>query len=224
MGDEFIRVLAVVSRIETVSSGAGSTVSSGTERVPPPGVPAWTACHESTLTTYRCRPLAALTGVASGTPLYFLQPSRDWRTVQAPPTQQADFGIVLERALGRKVTAAETRFLIDLATVTLGTGSTSGPTTTQGTAVGVPSPRATALLAPQSLGVHTRSVSATALPLPEHLPGKLRRDGDLRLYSVVVELLGAHGAYKAGLHALFVYVDRAKAPGVWHIVWISTKP
>jgi RNA polymerase sigma factor (sigma-70 family) len=44
------------------------------------------------------------------------------------------------------------------------------------------------------------------------------------LYSVVFELPRAHGAYKAGLHTLFVYVGRAKAPGVWRIVWISTKP
>lgn len=224
VGDDFIRALAIVARIETVGSGSRSAGPSGIERVPPRGVPSWTACRELTLTTYSCRPLAARTGVATGTPLYFLQPSKDWRTVQAPPPQQSNFDVLLERVLGRKPNAAETRFLVDFLTVAATTGSSSGPKQGQTTTVGRPSARATALLAPRSLGVRTRNVSARALPLPEHLPGGLTRAGDLRLYSVVFDLLRAHGASKAGLHTLFVYVDRAKAPGVWRIVWISTKP
>jgi hypothetical protein len=224
VGDDFMRALAVVARIETVSSGSGSPGPSGTERVPPRGVPSWTACREFMLTTYRCRPLAALAGVATGTPLYFRQPSKDWRTVRAPPPQQSNFDVLLERVLGRKPNEAETRFLVDFLTVAATTGSSSGPKQGRTTTVGRPSARATALLAPGSLGVRTRNASATALPLPEHLPGGLARTGDLRLYSVVFELLRAHGAYKAGLHTLFVYVGRAKAPGVWRIVWISTKP
>jgi len=225
VGDDFIRALGVVSQIETVSGGGGgSTGSSGTERVPPPGVPSWTACRELTLTVYRCRPLAALTGVASGTPLYFLQASKDWRTVQAPPTQRSDFGIVLERALGRKPNEAETRFFIDFATVASNTGG-SGTGPTKGTPTAVSDPRATALLAPQSLGVRTRAISATALPLPHgRLPGGLMREEDPRLYRVLFELLGADGVDRLGRHTIYVYVTRAARLGVWRIVWVAPKP
>jgi hypothetical protein len=223
VGDDFIRALAVVSRIETVAGGAGSSSSSGTERVPPPGVPTWAACRELTLTTYRCRPLAALTAVASGAPLYYLQPSKDWRTVHAPPAQRSNFDLLLERVLGRKPNAAEIHFFIDFATVGSTTGSSSGPTKSQGTPIGDSSPRATALLAPGSLGIRTRVVSAAAQPLPHHLPGGLTRSGT-RLYRVVFDLLRAHGIYKAGPQVLFVYVDRRTPPGVWRVAWVSTKP
>src|SRR5438477_355278 len=54
VGDDFIRALAVLSRIETVGGVGESTGPSGTERVPPRGVPAWTACRELTLTPFRC--------------------------------------------------------------------------------------------------------------------------------------------------------------------------
>ena len=224
VGDDFIRALAVVSRIETVAGGAGSsTSSSGTERVPPPGVPTWAACRELTLTTYRCRPLAALTGVASGAPLYYLQQSKDWRTVQAPPAQRSNFDVLLERVLGRKANAAEILFFIDFATVGTASGGSSGPTKSQGTPIGDSSPRATALLAPESLGVPTRVSSATAEPLPHHLRGGLTRS-DTRLYRVVFDLLRAHDAYRAGPHVLYVYVDRAKRAGVWRVAWVAPKP
>ena len=219
VGDDFIRALAVVSRIETV--GGPSSSSSGTERVPPRGVPAWTACRELNLATFRCRPLAALVGVATGTPLYFLQPSGDWRRVEAPPPDQSDFGLELERLLGRKATAAETRFLIDLATVTTVTGGSSGPT--QGTQIAVPSPRGAALLAPRSLGVPTRAVSATARPLPRHLPAGLR-PGETRLYRVVFDLLRSSGHDAAGRHTIYVYVTRTPRLGVWEVAWLGTKP
>jgi hypothetical protein len=221
VGDDFIRALAVLSRIETVAGGDGSTSSSGAERVPPRGVPAWTACREVTLTTYSCRPLAALTGVASGTPLYFLQPSSDWRTVKAPRTQQSDFMILLERVLGRKPNADETRFFIDFATVTVGTASSSsGPTQTQ--TVGTPGPRAAALLAPQSLGVPTRIVSATGLPLRQHPPGALRRTGT-RLYRVVFDTLRADGVDRVGCHTIYVYVTRSDELHVWSVALVASK-
>lgn len=221
VGDDFIRALAVVSRIETVSGG-GSTSSSATERVPPRGVPSWTACSELTLTTFRCRPLAALTGVASGTPLYSLQPSKDWRTVQAPAAQQSLFGIFLERVLGRKPDAAEIRFFIDLATVSSTGGSSSGPTTGHGTPIGLSSPRATALLAPRSLGVRTRVVSASAQPLPHHLPGGLTHSST-RLYRVVFDVLRADGVDKPGRHTISVYVTRRARLGVWSVALVSSK-
>ena len=93
VGDDFIRALAILARIETVSGSSGSSGPSGTERVPPRGVPAWAACREVTLATFRCRPLAALRGVASGTPLYRLQPSSDWRRVNASGSQPSDLGL-----------------------------------------------------------------------------------------------------------------------------------
>jgi hypothetical protein len=221
VGDDFIRALAVLSRIETVAGGGGSTSPSGTERVPPRGVPSWTACREVTLTTYGCRPLAALTGVASGTPLYFLQPSSDWRTIKAPRTQQSDFMILLERVLGRKPNADERRFFIDFATVAVGTGSSSsGPTQTQ--TVGTPGPKAAAMLAPQSLGVPTRIVSATGQPLPRRLPRGLRQSGT-SLYRVAFDTLRADGVDKVRRHTIYVYVTRSAKLRVWSVALVASK-
>ncbi len=225
VGDDFIRALAVLSRIQTVSAGSGD--AGGTERVPPRGVPAWVACRELTLTTFRCRPLAALVGVASGTPLYFLQPSQDWRTISGPPSQPADFGRLLERLLGRKPTADETRFFVDFATaaVTVTAGGSSAPTKTQGTQIAAPDARRTAKLAPRSLGVPTRVVSAAAQPLPPGpLPGGLARSAGTRLYRVTFDLLRPHGHDAAGPHTLYVYVARAPKLGVWQIAWVASKP
>jgi hypothetical protein len=221
VGDDFIRALAVLTRIETV--GGPSSVSSGTERVPPRGVPAWAACREVNLATFRCRPLAALVGVATGTPLYHLQPRSDWRRVKAPPPDQSDFGRELERLLGRKVTADETRFFVDFATVGTATGSSSGPTKTQGTPIAVSSPRGTALLAPRSLGVPTRVVSATMQPLPRRLPDGLRPSAT-RLYRIVFDLLRSDGHDAVGRHTIYVYVTHSPKLGVWDVAWVGTKP
>jgi hypothetical protein len=216
VGDDFIRALAILARIDTVSGGSGSSGPTGTERVPPRGVPAWAACHEVTLATFRCRPLAALRGVASGTPLYRLQPSRDWRRVKAPDSQPSDFGLVLERLLGRKPTAAETRFFIDFATVAANAvGGPTGPT--GGTRIiGVSNAHGAALLAARSLGVRTRNVSALAQPLPHKLPGGLTRVGT-RLYRVAFDL-------RAERRTLYVYVNRSARLHVWRVVWVATKP
>lgn len=225
VSDDFIRALALLSRIETVGAAGGSTGPAGTERVPPRGVPAWAACRELTLTTFRCRPLAALVGVPSGTPLYFLQPSRDWRRVKAPRQDQSDFGLVLEQLLGRKVTPDETRFFVDLATVTSTSGSSSGPTKTQGTPIGNSTARSTAVLAPQSLGVRTRLVSATAQPLPHgRLPGGLTRSGAVRLYRVTFDTLRAGGVGAARGHTIYVYVTRRAKLGVWVVALVASKP
>ena len=224
VGDDLIRALAVVARIETVSAGQSSGPS-GTERVPPRGVPVWVACRELTLATFRCHPLAALVGVANGTPLYSLQQSPDWRRVQAPPQQQHDLGRELERVLGRKPNADETRFLVDFLTVAASAGGSSGPTTSGGTPIGKSDARSTALLAPQGLGVRTHVVSAAAQSLPHRpLPGGLIRSAT-RLYRVTFDLLRADGVDRAGRHTLYVYVNRsAKLGGVWRVVWVATKP
>jgi hypothetical protein len=220
VGDSFIHALAVLSRFQTVGGSGGSTSQPGTERVPPHGVPSWTACREVTLTTYRCRPLAALVGVASGTPLYYLQPSRDWRTVAAPPLDNPNsFWRQFERLLGRKPNAAETRFFIDLSTIAVGSGSSSG--TVKGTTTAVSDPRGAALLAPQSLGVRTRAASATALALPHRrLPGGLTRS-ETRLYRVTLDVVRGSNA---GRHTLYVYVGYSAQLHVWRVVWVATKP
>lgn len=226
VGDDFIRALAVLSRIETVGGVGESTGPSGTERVPPRGVPAWTACRELTLTTFRCRPLAGRVGVASGTPLYFLQPSRDWRRVQAPSQGQSDFGRVLEQLLGRKVTRDETRFFVDFATVAVGSGgSSSRAKKYRGTPIAGSGARGTALLAPQSLGIRTRVISAVAQPLPHgRLPGDLKRSRAVRLYRVAFDLLRADGVDAPGRHTIYVYVTRARRLGVWIVAWMASRP
>jgi hypothetical protein len=219
VGDDFIRALGVLTQIETVSSG--SSGPGGTERVPPRSVPVWTACREVTLATFRCRPLAALVGVPTGTPLYFLQPSKDWRRVPAPPSQPSDFERMLEQLLGRKPNADEIRFFTDLATVSFATGSSSGPT--QGAEIAGPGPGRTAQLAPQSLGLRTGEVSATAQPLPHRLPDGLR-PGATRLYRVVFYLARSDGHDAAGNHTIYVYVTHRGKLGVWVVAWVGTKP
>jgi hypothetical protein len=220
VGDDFIRALAVLTEIETVGGVGQST--SGTERVPPRGVPAWVACAEVTLAAFHCRPLSGQRGVATGTPLYFLQPSHAWRRVKAPPPDQSDFGVELERILGRKVTAAEQQFFVDLATATTTSGS-SGPIT-QGGEIATPTPEGTAQLAPQSLGVTTGYVRpAVALPLPRHLPDGLR-PGATRLYRVAFYLAHSDGPDAAGRHTIYVYVAHRRKLGVWDVAWVGTKP
>jgi hypothetical protein len=229
VGDDFIRALGVMVRIQTVSSSSGPSAN-GTERVPPRGVPAWVACREVTLTTARCRPLAALVGVKTGTPLYSLQPSEDWRTVQAPPSDHQDIGGLMEKLLGRKPTAAEERFFIDLATV--GTSSGSGPAPksghsgpTSGAITASSNARMMAKLAPHSLGVATRNVSAVELPLPHgRLPVGLTHSARTRLYRVTFDLLRTVGADKAGRHTIYVYLTHHGTLGVWEIARVGANP
>jgi hypothetical protein len=224
--DRFIRALAIMARIETVGGPGQSSGPSGTERVPPLGVPAWTTCREVTLTTFRCRPLAALVGVPTGAPLYYLQPGSDWRTVSTPPSESpAAFVRQLERLVGHKLTAAESRFFVDFATVASGAGASSGGTRkTSGTLVATSGRRGTALLAPRSLGVRTRVVSATPQPLPSgRLPDGLTRSGT-RLYRVGFDLLRADGVDARGLHTIYVYVTRSRKLGVWQIAWVARQP
>lgn len=218
VGDDFIRALAVLSLVQTVSGGGGSTGPNGTELVPPRGVPAWAACREVTLTTFSCRSLAALVGVKRGTPVYYLQRSHDWRTVKAPPRQQSDFFQRLERLLGRKLDAHEIRFFVDLATVGSASSSGSGHSG-PGAQTATGDPHGTALLAPQNLGVRARNVSAVAQPLPHgRLPAGLARSANTRLYRVTFDLVGR------GRHTIYVYVTHSHRLGVWLLAWIGAKP
>lgn len=223
VGDDFIRALAVLTEIQTVGGIGQSGGPGGTERVPPRGVPVWAACSEVTLAKFRCRPLAGQRGVATGTPLYFLQPSRDWRRVQAPPPDQSDFSLELERILGRKITPAEQQFFVDLATGVSVTGSSSGPTM-QGGQIAVSTPEGAAQLAPQSLGVETGYVRpAVEEPLPRLLPDGLR-PGMTRLYRVAFYLAHSVGRDAAGRHTIYVYVAHRSKLGVWDVAWVGTKP
>lgn len=219
--DAFIRALATLARIETV--GGGSSGSSGTERVPPRGVPAWATCTELTLTTFRCRPLAALVGVPNGAPLYELQPSRDWRRVATPPSDNSNaFLSQLDRLLGRKPTAAESRFLVDFLAGAATTTASAGAGQARGGLIATSNPRRAALLAPGSLGVRTRVVSSTAQPLPPgRLPYGLIRSVGTRLYRVVFEVPRGRDA---GQHTIYVYVTRRQKIGVWLVAWVGTKP
>ncbi|HKC78013.1 MAG TPA: hypothetical protein VKB70_06480 [Gaiellaceae bacterium] len=224
VGDDFIRALAVLTEIETVGGPGQSNASSGTERVPPRGVPAWVACRELTLATFRCRPLAGRRGVAAGTPLYYLQPSHAWRTITKPPADNPNaFWTELERQLGRKANAAETRFFVDLATVAATSSGGSG-SYGPGGQVAVATPDGAAQLVPQSLGVKIGYVGpAVEQPLPRRLPEGLRL-GTTRLYRVVFDLTRPDGRDAVGRHTIYVYVAHRGKLGVWDVAWVGTKP
>lgn len=146
--------------------------------------------------------------------------------MQAPPSDQQDIEGLMERLLGRKPTAAETRFFIDFATVAVGSGS-SGPTVTHGngTLIASSDARTTATLAPRSLGVPTRNISEVARPLPRgRLPGGIARASHPRLYRVRFDLLRRVGVDRAGRHTIYVYLTRRGRLGVWEIAWVGPKP
>jgi len=228
--DNFIRVLAVTTRLETVSSGGGSAGSPGTERVPPPGVPAWVACRELTSASFQCRPLAALIDVPVGTPLYFLEPGGDSHTVSAPTSQPFDVGRLFQQLLGRRPTAAEWSFFVLFANAANGNPSSSSCSSSGSSkpagALAVPSPRDAALLAPKNLGAPTRAVSATAMPLPAgRLPVGLARSDGTRLYRVVFDRVSADCANTIGHpQTLYAYITPVKRLNEWQVARISTKP
>ena len=118
------------------------------------------------------------------------------------------------------------RFFVDFATVAVGSGgSSSGAKKYRGTLIAGSGARGTALLAPQSLGIRTRVISAVAQPLPHgRLPGDLKRSGTLRLYRVAFDLLRADGVDAAGRHTIYVYVTRARRLGVWIVAWMASRP
>jgi hypothetical protein len=128
VSDEFIRALNTLTSIESVSTGT-SAPAPGLELVPPAGVPAWVDCRQVAAEAFRCRDLAASANVAVDTPIYRLQPSKDWHTVRRPGSQPNDFGRLVEAVLRRPPTAAETRFLVDFLTVAVRASGSTGTRT-----------------------------------------------------------------------------------------------
>ena len=101
---------------------------------------------------------------------------------------------------------------------TTATGSSSQTTT--GTLIAAPSPRVAAGIAVQSLGLETRVLSLTPLPLPHRaLPEGVPRDERrARLYRVTFRLPRGDGIDRPGVHTLFVYVTRPGTGAPWRVV------
>ena len=103
------------------------TLSAGSRRVPPPGVPALIVCEPGGR-ALSCRDLNGDPNAAVGSGIYQAVPAPDWRP--APP-QQPDNSWALEVAiLGHPPTAAELRVLADMvlsATTTSGGSSSPQP-------------------------------------------------------------------------------------------------
>jgi hypothetical protein len=113
VGDDFIRALNFLDTIETRSSFVPVPGRPNLELVPPRAVPQWIVCSESVAGGLRCHDLARAVGVPVGAPVYDLRPSPDWVAIPRVQPHQ-DAGRLLETVLGRKLTAAEIRFLVAL--------------------------------------------------------------------------------------------------------------
>ena len=123
--DEFFSGIALLVGIETIGTGNQAPGRPGFELVPPAGVPMWVAC-EVERGDFRCHDLASLRDVAAGTPLYLLQSSPDWVTVPSESQRPIDVDRLFRAVLGRDLTPAEARLLIDFASVG-GVEADSGP-------------------------------------------------------------------------------------------------
>jgi hypothetical protein len=218
-GNDFIRALATLAQIDTAGVGQYTSLLSGAERVPPIGVPAWAACRAITPVAFRCRPLPTLEGIARRTPLYYLKPSPDWRTVSAPSAGNPNvFLRQLERLLGRKPTAAELHLVYDF--VALGQTWDHSNLPSLGLCQ-----RCVVMTVTQNLGVRARVLrgSGYELPLPHGpLPGGLKRSKTF-LYIVGFDVLRPHGQ-RAGHHWLLVYIQYSPKLRLYQVVWITRKP
>jgi hypothetical protein len=116
VGDDFFAALAMLPRVETISSGEEAPGRPGFEFLPPTGVPLWIAC-ESTGAGFRCHDLSSSRDVAVGTPLYFLQRSSDWVAVPRHSGRPVDVNGFFHTVLGRDLKPAEMRLLVDFAAV-----------------------------------------------------------------------------------------------------------
>jgi hypothetical protein len=114
VSDQFLARFNVMMRYGTYSTSLTPTGS----RVPPTGVPSLLVC-ESAGSALRCRDMNGDDSAAIGSGIYVAVPAPDWRP--APPRQPDSSGD-LDIALGRRPTAAELRFLVDLVRY----GTTSG--------------------------------------------------------------------------------------------------
>jgi hypothetical protein len=123
--DELFHALRMLSTVETVSTLVESSGTPDTDLVPPEGVPMWTACRQAAGSSFRCRALSKSSGVAVGTPLYLLQKSEDWVAQPHQAQTPVDVRRLFRALLGRELTPAEVRVLLDIATVGTGGGESS---------------------------------------------------------------------------------------------------
>jgi hypothetical protein len=132
VSDEFIQSLNLIVSIETIAGGEQVAGHPDLELVPPASVPTWVVCGQEPSRAFRCRNLAASANVPVDSPIYRLQPSKDWRTVARTPGQPLDLGRLVETVLGRQPTRDETRLLLDVAEVASvhGSSSTGAPAPT----------------------------------------------------------------------------------------------
>jgi hypothetical protein len=124
VGDDFFLGLALLTGVETLGGGGEQAPGRpGFELVPPAGVPMWIACQASE-DGFRCHDLASSRNVAVGTPLYLLQASSDWVAVPRQSQRPIDVNRLFQAVLGRDLTPAEGRLLMDFATWGAGEGHT----------------------------------------------------------------------------------------------------
>ena len=135
VSDAFIQSLNVIVSIETIAADQPVPGHPGQELVPPAHVPTWVVCALQRARTFGCRSLAAAASVPVGTPIYRLQPSKDWRTVTRPRGQPLEINRLLAAVLGRRPTEPETRLFLDLLQAVSTGGASAGSVTV------APSPR-----------------------------------------------------------------------------------
>jgi hypothetical protein len=129
VSDEFIHSLNLIVSIETIGTDQPVPGHPDLELVPPASVPTWVVCEQQSSRAFRCRNLATSANVPVDTPIYRLQPSKDWHTVARTPGQPFDIGRLVETVLGGQPTKDETRLLRDVAEVASVHGSSSSGAT-----------------------------------------------------------------------------------------------
>ena len=117
VSDQFIHSLNLIVSIEMISSDQPAPGHPDLELVPPASVPTWVVCEQESSRAFGCRNLAASANVPVQTPIYRLQPSKDWHTVPRTPGQPFDIGRLVQTILGRQPTNDETRLLLDVAEI-----------------------------------------------------------------------------------------------------------
>jgi hypothetical protein len=126
VSDDFLTVWNLAASGATVLGGTQVSGQPGFGRVPPPGfelvppagVPMAAACQAED-DAFRCQDLASSRGVPVGTPLYRLRSSSDWVAIPREPQRRpVDFDLLFRAVVGRDMTPAEVRLVIDFVTYT----------------------------------------------------------------------------------------------------------
>jgi hypothetical protein len=130
VSDEFIRSLNAIVSVVTIATDQPVPGHPSLELVPPASVPTWVACAQQSTRTFGCRNLAASTNVPAGTPIYRLQPSKDWHVVTRPQGQPLDIGRLVNAVLGRQPTQQETKLLLGIVESAARGSSANGGTPT----------------------------------------------------------------------------------------------